>query len=125
VPLSEHEQRLLEQIEQALYAEDPKFASAVRARDLRSHHRRQLFRVLAVAVVGVAAVSAWVGLRRYWELAVAGAVVLVAAAVFGFLLWRRVTGRSRSRAQINRAERLSWRERLEARWARRMDDRGR
>jgi len=31
VPLSEHEQRLLDEIEQALYAEDPKFASAVRA----------------------------------------------------------------------------------------------
>ena len=28
--LSEHEQRLLEQIERALYAEDPKFASTVR-----------------------------------------------------------------------------------------------
>src|SRR5665647_2386418 len=27
VPLSEHEQHLLEQMEQALYAEDPKFAS--------------------------------------------------------------------------------------------------
>jgi hypothetical protein len=26
VPLSDHEQRLLEQIERALYAEDPKFA---------------------------------------------------------------------------------------------------
>ena len=26
MPLSEHEQRLLDQIEQALYAEDPKFA---------------------------------------------------------------------------------------------------
>ncbi|HEX2308083.1 MAG TPA: DUF3040 domain-containing protein, partial [Jatrophihabitantaceae bacterium] len=27
MPLSEHEQRLLEQIEQGLYAEDPKFAA--------------------------------------------------------------------------------------------------
>lgn len=30
VPLSEHEQRMLDQIESALYAEDPKFASNVR-----------------------------------------------------------------------------------------------
>lgn len=29
MPLSEHEQRMLEQIESALYAEDPKFASNV------------------------------------------------------------------------------------------------
>ncbi|HUR75982.1 MAG TPA: DUF3040 domain-containing protein, partial [Sporichthya sp.] len=27
MPLSEHEQRLLEQMERALYAEDPKFVS--------------------------------------------------------------------------------------------------
>ena len=31
VPLSEHEQRLLDQIEQALYADDPKFAATVRS----------------------------------------------------------------------------------------------
>ena len=30
VPLSEHEQRMLEQMERALYAEDPKFASTMR-----------------------------------------------------------------------------------------------
>ena len=31
MPLSEHEQRLLEQMERALYAEDPKFASSLRS----------------------------------------------------------------------------------------------
>ena len=31
VPLSEHEQRQLEQIEQALYADYPRFAHAARA----------------------------------------------------------------------------------------------
>ena len=30
MPLSDHEQRMLDQIESALYAEDPKFASSVR-----------------------------------------------------------------------------------------------
>ena len=29
MPLSDHEQRMLDQIESALYAEDPKFASSV------------------------------------------------------------------------------------------------
>ena len=41
VPLSEHEQRLFDQIERSL-AEDPKFASAVRASDPRFHARRRL-----------------------------------------------------------------------------------
>ena len=44
MPLSEHEQRLLDQIERALYQEDPKFASSVRATDLRTHMRRRLRR---------------------------------------------------------------------------------
>jgi hypothetical protein len=35
MPLSEHEQRMLDQIERALYAEDPKFASSVRASRMR------------------------------------------------------------------------------------------
>ena len=41
MPLSEHEQRLFDQIERSL-AEDPKFASAVRASDPRFHTRRRL-----------------------------------------------------------------------------------
>ena len=32
MPLPEHEQRMLEEIENALYAEDPKFASSVKSR---------------------------------------------------------------------------------------------
>ena len=42
VPLSDHEQRMLEQIEKALYAEDPKFAHSVRARDPRVHYKRRM-----------------------------------------------------------------------------------
>ena len=52
MPLSEHEQRLLEQIEQGLYAEDPKFAASVRrARVRRGGSRRRLvFAVLGAAL---------------------------------------------------------------------------
>ena len=52
MPLSEHEQRLLDQIERALYQEDPKFASTVKSTDLRTHMRRRLRRAAAVLVVG-------------------------------------------------------------------------
>lgn len=51
--LSEHEQRMLEQIESALYAEDPKFASSVERRRLgRSSGRRRL-QAAAIFVVGL------------------------------------------------------------------------
>jgi uncharacterized membrane protein len=54
MPLSEHEQRLLDQIERALYAEDPKFASTVRGSRLRRPSRRRRLQGIALFVLGVA-----------------------------------------------------------------------
>lgn len=54
MPLSEHEQRLLDQIERALYAEDPKFASHVRGARLRRPSRRRRLQGIALFVLGVA-----------------------------------------------------------------------
>ncbi|MEE3852439.1 DUF3040 domain-containing protein [Gordonia sp. LSe1-13] len=54
MPLSEHEQRMLEQIESALYAEDPKFASSVKRRRLgRSSSGRRRLQAVAVFVIGL------------------------------------------------------------------------
>jgi hypothetical protein len=74
VPLSEHEQRLLEQIERALVDDDPKFASTVRSGDRRLKARRRLQLGALAIVVGLAVV-------------VIGAVVSsVLLGVLGFLL---------------------------------------
>ena len=54
MPLSEHEQRLLDQIERELYAEDPKFASQVRGAKMRRPTRRRRFQGVALFVVGIA-----------------------------------------------------------------------
>lgn len=53
MPLSEHEQRMLEQIESALYAEDPKFASSVRGGRLRSATGRRRLQAVALFVLGL------------------------------------------------------------------------
>ncbi|MFD3705193.1 DUF3040 domain-containing protein [Nocardia sp. NPDC058658] len=53
MPLSEHEQRMLEQIESALYAEDPKFASSVRGGRLRSTSSRRRLQAAALFAVGL------------------------------------------------------------------------
>ena len=52
MPLSEHEQRLLEQIERALVDDDPKFASSVRSGDRRLKARRKLQIGFLVMFVG-------------------------------------------------------------------------
>jgi hypothetical protein len=54
VPLSEHEQRLLEQIERALVDDDPKFASSVRTGDRRTRARRKLQLGAVLVLVGMA-----------------------------------------------------------------------
>jgi hypothetical protein len=54
VPLSDHEQRVLEQMERALAAEDPKFASSFRGSAARRHTRRRLLLAFAGILVGLA-----------------------------------------------------------------------
>ena len=53
MPLSEHEQRMLKEIESALYAEDPKFASSVRKTGATGP-RRPTGLVVALGLLGVA-----------------------------------------------------------------------
>jgi hypothetical protein len=79
MPLSEHEQRLLDQIERALYAEDPKFASTVRGGRLRRPSRRRRIQGVVLFVLGVVALV--LGLVFQWF--VAGFPIV---SVVGFLL---------------------------------------
>jgi uncharacterized membrane protein len=66
MPLSEHEQRLLDQIERALYAEDPKFASTVGRARLRRPSRRRRVQGAALFVVGVALLVLGVVVQEFW-----------------------------------------------------------
>lgn len=137
MPLSDHEQRLLEQIEQALYAEDPKFARLYRGSDVRSHYRRRVYRALAGLLIGLGVLLAGVILPLI-PLGVAGFVLMLAAALYAVASWQRMTGHrsglrvagrdetdSAPRARSRRTRRLEPRRgmvaRLEDRWQRRQD----
>lgn len=63
MPLSEHEQRLLEQMERALYAEDPKFASALREPVIRTGSRKRLLLGVIVGLVGLGVLIAGVAVK--------------------------------------------------------------
>lgn len=83
MPLSEHEQRLLEQMERALYAEDPKFASALRQPVMRQGSRKRLalgiiigLAGLGLLVTGVAVKLAIVGVLGFIAM-LAGATIAV------------------------------------------------
>jgi hypothetical protein len=90
VPLSEHEQRLLEQIERALVDDDPKFASTVRTGDRRQKARRKLQAGIGVAVVGLAVML--IGVLKFWPLGVLGFLLMFGGAVLGILNYKAATG---------------------------------
>jgi len=54
MPLSEHEQRLLDQMERQLYADDPKLASTLRGSASAAHNRRKLIAGIFAAGCGLA-----------------------------------------------------------------------
>ena len=56
MPLSEHEQKLLEQMERALYAEDPSFATQMKGHGRPSAPKTRLVGGIIVAVLGLAVV---------------------------------------------------------------------
>ena len=91
MPLSEHEQRQLEQIEQALYSEDPKFVHAVRSSDPRVHYRRRALRSTAGFVLGLALLLAGIIAWYVW-LAVAGLLVMFVCSMWALASWRRLSG---------------------------------
>ena len=58
MPLSEHEQRQLEQIEQALYRENRRLGRLVRASDPRVHYKRRVVQAVSGFVIGAGMVAA-------------------------------------------------------------------
>lgn len=133
MPLSEHEQRQLEQIEQALYAEHPRLARAMRAKDPKVHYRRRVIEAAIGFLLGVGMVVAGVVLKYNW-LAGAGFVVLLVSSIWAIASYRRMAGmltdgRSRSRSPSRRRGRKSAKtaatgglmERIEERWRRRQE----
>ena len=137
MPLSEHEQRLLEQIEQALYAEDPKFASTVRSTDLRTIARRRIRLAAGLFVIGLGvliagAVYPYMLGGTFPALGVLGFCIMLAAAVYGWSQYKRRMGRpdlrvagaeGSSPAPAARKPKGSPLHRLEERFRRRYDDR--
>ncbi|WP_131104244.1 DUF3040 domain-containing protein [Ornithinimicrobium sufpigmenti] len=84
MPLSEHEQRVLQQMEQALYAEDPRLASQLQrtaaARTSTGLDRRRLalgvlgaLAGLALVVVGVMTQFLWVSIIGFLAMVLGGA----------------------------------------------------
>ncbi|MBE2997369.1 DUF3040 domain-containing protein [Nocardiopsis sp. HNM0947] len=95
MPLSEHEQRMLDQIERALYAEDPKFANSVRHTNPAVHYKRRIVKAGLGFVVGVVLLLTGLLLGEIVlqvGVSVLGFVLMLASFLYGASAWRRAAG---------------------------------
>ncbi|HEY2309134.1 MAG TPA: DUF3040 domain-containing protein [Streptosporangiaceae bacterium] len=92
MPLSEHERRQFEQIEQALRASDPRLTGAGRATDPRVYYRRRIIGAALGFLIGVGLLFAGLVINVIL-VAVAGFVVMLACSLWAVTSYRRMTGR--------------------------------
>jgi hypothetical protein len=133
MPLSDHEQRMLDQIESALYAEDPKFASSVRGGTLRAPSARRRLQGAALFVIGLAMLVSGVAFKAtmigsFPILSVLGFVVMFGGVVFAITGPRVAGGRDRGsepggpRQKRAKGGGGSFTSRMEDRFRRRFDE---
>jgi hypothetical protein len=128
VPLSEHEQRMLEQMERALYAEDPKFATALEGSGLRTYTRRRVYQAVAGFLVGIALLMTGMVAQQIW-IGVVGFLVMLGCAVLAVTGWRKGPRHGEQAAGVPGGpgvaapvRKKSVMDRIEQRWQRRRDD---
>lgn len=124
--LSEHEQRLLEQMEAAFAAEDPKLADTLSGGTGRRLATRQAVVAGLVFVVGLALLL--VGIQTQWWISILGFLVMLAGTLMGLTAWQRQgplprgTGPRKAPATANDRRFMG---RFEERWNRRQEGNGR
>jgi Protein of unknown function (DUF3040) len=134
--LPEDEQRQLQEIEQALYRDDPKFGRRMRGSDPRVHYGRKLLQALLGVVIGVSLLPAGAITHRVY-LEAAGVVIVLLSLAWAVVSWRRYVARVRpagSRAvtktatgtkrQPGQTRPARMMERMEERWRRRQERNG-
>lgn len=96
MPLSEDEQRILQEIEQSFYADDPTLADEISSHSVYTHCLRQMKRAGFVFIAGVLVLTVALATAISFLVAFAGFVVMLAAA-----LWFEHSLRKLGRAGMN------------------------
>jgi Flp pilus assembly protein TadB len=127
VPLSEHEQQLLEQIERALYDEDPKFATKVQSTTPRTQAARKALRSLLIIVAGLALVVLGVSTKLI-PLGIVGFAIMLAGGVLLVLGARTAPAGTEASPKPKKSKGTdagtgSLGGKMEDRWRRRWEDR--
>ena len=86
MPLSDNEQRLLQQMEQALYAEDPKFAEGLRKPRAAKMDRTRFVLGVGSVLVGLLILVAGVATQLI-PIGVLGFVAMIAGSFIAYRAW--------------------------------------
>jgi hypothetical protein len=111
MPLNEHEQKILEEIERQFYEEDPKLAQTVAKTTLESMQRRWHRLAIAGFVIGLVVMLAF--FTASTALAIAGFLVMLVSAGWITTNLRRRHAGGGSGTTVD-----GWAERLRQRWRR-------
>lgn len=129
MPLSEEEQRLLEQMEEALAAEDPKFVSALRGASSRRRRMHLMIFAIVGFVLGICILMAG-AIKMLTLVAVGGFVVMLGCAYVALNQWRRmrqpdlpdnVRPIGKAKKHHSPAKPAGFMNKMEDRWRRRRD----
>ena len=136
MPLPEDEERQLQEIEQALCRDDPKFGRRMRASDPQARYKRKLIQAQLGFVIGMGLLPAGAVTHRA-DLAAAGVVILLLSLAWAVVSWRRYVARDRparsgagtttaksTKHQVGQTRRARMMKRVEGRWRRRQEGNG-
>lgn len=126
MPLSEREQQLLEQMEQALYAEDPQFATSLRETRQRAIDGRRLALAVLAVLAGLGGLIAGVALSFVplgviGFLAMFGGVLLGAKALIAVPEDAQEDPAFNSPPRVKRESGTKFMSKMEGRWRQRRD----
>lgn len=117
--LSEDEQRLLDQMEAALEAEDPKLANTLRGTTERRLHRRRAALAGLGFLVGIGMLIG--GMEVHWALSVGGFLIMLASTVVAVTAWQHV-GYGADGSDGGKSGDRDFMDRMEERWRHRNDE---
>ena len=121
MPLSDHEQQLLEQMERALATEDPKFASALRGSMAGRATPKSVGVAILAVVVGVGLMIGAVSMEIPL-LGVAGFIAIVTGLSFAFSSSKSSAGEAPNSSTKKSKSSMNFMQGLEDRWDRRQDN---
>jgi hypothetical protein len=119
MPLSEQEQRLLEEMERSLYHNDADFVATVGNRRVRTNYRSVVVGII-VGIVGIAVTVTGV-VSHIAVVGIAGFVVMFAGVLIAVSAPRGSLGAAP--AEHPRARKVGFMDRMNDRWEKRQDER--